>query len=162
MDKRAQFLSTIPVFKALDGADLIALGQCFEEKSFWEGETIIQEGDASDGLFLIESGYVNVFRAGESQRIFLSTLGTTELFGEAALFSDHRRTATLEAKDKVVALYATRDKMMDYFKAHPKAGCAILHEFLRRVFIKLERTSSELRTKRDSGLTQEAIDRLLA
>jgi NADH:quinone reductase (non-electrogenic) len=62
-----------------------------------QGETVFNEGDAADNLFMIISGEVEVLRGvGEEQRA-VATLGAGEYFGEMALLGDHARSATARA-----------------------------------------------------------------
>ena len=62
-----------------------------------EGETVFDEGDAGDSLFMIISGQVEVLkRFGEEQRA-VGMLGPGEYFGEMALLGRDPRSATARA-----------------------------------------------------------------
>jgi NADH dehydrogenase len=62
-----------------------------------EGETVFNEGDAGDSLFMIIAGQVEVLkRFGEEQRA-VGTLGPGEYFGEMALLGRDPRSATARA-----------------------------------------------------------------
>lgn len=160
MDSRASFLKGVSIFSALSPSDLDRLAQHFEAKTFKDKSAIISEGEASEGVYVIQKGFVNVFRSSSSRPIFLCTLGEKDIFGEAALFADLKRTATIEAKGDVSVLFVARDQFVSYLKSNAQAGNQVLLEMLRRVFLRLQQTTFELRTQRDKDMSQEAIDKL--
>ncbi len=64
----------------------------FQEKSYAKGEYVYREGDASDKLFLIQSGSVKVYRAGvNNSEIVKSIFGPGNIFGEKAVSGEEIR-----------------------------------------------------------------------
>ena len=68
-------------------------------RSLEPGETIAVEGEQGVGFFVIESGTARVTVGGEERR----TLGPGDYFGEIALISKARRSATVTAETPVAA-----------------------------------------------------------
>lgn len=68
-------------------------------RSYTAGEVILYEGDASDSMYRILSGQVEVLLEDEEQGdLILSLLGEGEIFGEMSLFSrDNQRCAIVRA-----------------------------------------------------------------
>jgi NADH dehydrogenase len=60
---------------------------------FAPGETIFEQGDVGDRLYVIRKGQVEVVQSG----VRVSLLGAGEYFGEMALLSNQARTATVRA-----------------------------------------------------------------
>jgi CRP-like cAMP-binding protein len=60
------------------------------------GKVIIQEGDRSDGFYLIKSGEVEVYTE-RSSYVFLNKLKSGEFFGEMAAVTGERRNASVRA-----------------------------------------------------------------
>jgi CRP-like cAMP-binding protein/thioredoxin reductase/Fe-S-cluster-containing hydrogenase component 2 len=61
------------------------------------GDTIFEEGQAPDGLYLIRRGSVTVSRKLGGREVVLSYLSAGNYVGEMALISDSNRTATVRA-----------------------------------------------------------------
>ncbi len=78
-------------------------------RTFAAGETLIQEGDASQEAFFLYSGKVGLFKeiGGQEKRLGeagKSMLSEGELFGEMAYLLGETRTATVRAESDVTAL----------------------------------------------------------
>lgn len=86
-------LSSIPVFADLGEAELAAVGEAAFEIEVTAGETIAAEGDFGHALYAIESGTADVTIDGT----LLRTVGPGDVFGEIALISSGRRTASVTA-----------------------------------------------------------------
>jgi len=72
---------------------------------FAAGETIFEQGDQGDLVYMIAAGQVEAIREDESgEQRLLATMGPGEYFGEMALISEAPRTATVRAKTDVEAV----------------------------------------------------------
>ncbi len=158
----SQFLTQVALFKGLSQAECSELEKYFEERRCKDQETIFTEGESSDGIYVICDGYAEVLRQIKERMVFINLLGAGEAFGEAALFDQLKRTATLKAKGDTHLLLLKRERFFDFLKKHPASGNSILLEMLRRVFTRLNDTSRELRDQRRENLTQDSIDKLFA
>ena len=87
-------LAEIPLFAelTLDQRDVVA-GAC-TELQVEEGATLLNEGDFGYAMFAITAGTADVLQNGAVIR----TLRPGEVFGEIAVLSGGRRTATVVAK----------------------------------------------------------------
>jgi hypothetical protein len=77
--------------------------------AFPAGAKIITEGDEGDAAYIITEGRCRVYKQGPGQAIELRSLGPGEVFGEAAIFSPGRRSATVEAIDDVKVTMVTSE-----------------------------------------------------
>jgi NADH dehydrogenase len=77
----------------------------FENLHYADGETIFQSGDIGDYLYVIAKGSVNVIKDGE----LVATLQEGQYFGEMALLSTNRRSATIIAKGSCSILAIKKD-----------------------------------------------------
>ena len=64
-------------------------------ESFGKDATIFKEGDTADAFYLIRNGMVKIAKMSGDKEVVLSYLVAGNFFGEAALFSDMPRTATV-------------------------------------------------------------------
>ncbi|RAU22831.1 hypothetical protein CU669_05435 [Paramagnetospirillum kuznetsovii] len=73
-------------------AEMVAQGA--EVRTFPPGSLIFREGDAPDHGYMIVSGQVEIITMHRKQLVLLARLGEDAFFGELALFSPMKRTAT--------------------------------------------------------------------
>jgi CRP-like cAMP-binding protein len=162
-----ELLKKMRIFKALNETELDKLESLVHARSFKPGEKIILEGDAGDDLYLILSGFVNVTRGTGDTAVYLTILGEGEYFGEAGLFHEIKRTATVVASDQAgettaeIARFARKD-FISFIQHHPSAGNHILLQILKDLFSRLQRTSMELQFSKKDILAQDEIDKLLS
>ena len=64
-------LRKLPGFSSLQEEELDAVASAFSLKRYLPGDFIFREGDQPQGLFLLESGSVNLFAPGEDEFIVL-------------------------------------------------------------------------------------------
>lgn len=76
---------------------------------FPAGAKIITEGDEGDAAYIITEGQCRVYKQGPGHIIELRSLGPGEVFGEAAIFSPGRRSATVEAIGEVKVTVVTSE-----------------------------------------------------
>jgi len=80
-------------------------------RSFAAGEVIVREGDAADCAYVIVRGRARVYKTVAGRQVAIRELGPGAAFGEAAIFSAHPRSATVEATEPLVATVVTRDTL---------------------------------------------------
>ena len=72
-----------------------ALSSALQFGDFSRGETVFQEGEQGDTLYIVLSGKVKVGRkAADGRENMLSVMGPSDMFGELSLFDPGPRTAT--------------------------------------------------------------------
>ena len=86
-------LAAIPLFADLDEASLAALAGAATETEADSGTVVAAESDFGHALYAIESGTAEVVADGT----VLRTLGAGDVFGEIAILSGGRRTASVIA-----------------------------------------------------------------
>jgi len=86
-------------------------GFTFPTASFPKGARIVTEGEPGDCAFIITSGSCLVYKTTGGQRRVLRTLGADAVFGEMAVLTGGKRTATVEAIDDVTVKIVTREAL---------------------------------------------------
>jgi len=70
-------------------------------KEFKKGDIIFSENSSCDGMYIIDSGRVRVFKTivtgNTKKEIELCTLNTKAMFGEMAMIDESRRSASVQA-----------------------------------------------------------------
>lgn len=160
MTSLEQFLKTVRIFENLTEEELSHLVPLFEVRNAKNKERVISEGEISDLFYVIRSGHLNVTKGAKES--FITVLGPKDYFGEASLFHNVRRTASVVASDDVQLLHLPRDQFQQYLLTYPMAANRILFQMLKEVFLRLEETSNELLLERGTHQnTATAIHKLL-
>jgi ATP-binding cassette subfamily B protein len=113
-------LQAVPFFKHLDGVLLAALASRFVTERYAEGDTIFEEGETGDKLYVIVRGQVDVMAigpTGEERR--LAVLRDGDYFGEMALLDDVPRMATVRAHTSTVVLTLDREQFLGLLNTVP-------------------------------------------
>jgi CRP-like cAMP-binding protein len=96
-------LADIPLFAGLAETELTTIAAAASEVEVAEGQMVATEGDFGHALYAIESGTAEV----RSEGALLRTLGPGDPFGEIAVISSGRRTASVIATSpmRLIALF---------------------------------------------------------
>ena len=87
MNNILKALSSIPILRNLSPEQLDQFGQIAIEKIFNKNQLIFQDGDKSDGIYMIVEGTVKVFKLshnGKEHILFYFSAG--QIFGEISVF----------------------------------------------------------------------------
>jgi serine/threonine-protein kinase len=125
--------------------EFVRSGGWFATRHFAKGEDIVREGERGDCGYIIESGECEVWRGvgGRHERVLVLKAG--EPFGEAALFSDLPRTATVTALTDVKLLVIDRPNLERELDRH--TWLRSLVRAMARRFVDVDR---ELKRQRSS------------
>ncbi len=104
-------INNITLFNGLPEADLNAIASHAVTRSYAKNTVIINEGDESDSLFLINTGRVKVYLADEEgKEVIINTLGPGDYFGELALIDEAPRSASvMTIEDAKLSIVSKRD-----------------------------------------------------
>jgi CRP-like cAMP-binding protein len=86
-------LATLPLFGGMSGEQLGQIATSCEELEIEEGTVLLREGDFGHAVFAIRSGTADVVHDGA----VVNTLGPGDYFGEIAVMSGGRRSASVVA-----------------------------------------------------------------
>jgi CRP-like cAMP-binding protein len=127
------------------------------------GEKITTEGEVGTCFYAILSGTVNitVTDSKSGKEVFIAATGAGDFFGEAGIFTDIKRTATVSAAETSEILCIPRDNFFNYINAFSGAGVKILMLFVNGLLKKLYDSNKELAFVRRDVLDQSAIDQFL-
>ena len=103
-------------------------------RPFATGLQIFAEGDNGDGLYVIESGRVQITAlVGQDQRRILSRLGPGDVFGEMAVLDSAPRSATAIAEEDTLAGFIPRDEVLRVLQKSPRLAVSMMREFSFRM-----------------------------
>jgi len=122
-------LESIPLFRGLEKEELMAISNSSKEINFRAGETIVKEGDAGLGFYLITEGRALVKRKGKT----LAKLGRGSFFGEMSLLDDQPRSADVVAEETTKCRVLLRWNFWSVVSKNQKIPRAMLQEMARRL-----------------------------
>jgi len=102
-------------------------------KTYAAGTVVFREGDSGDEMYIIQRGKVRVSKDFAGKPHVLAVLEKGEFFGEMAIVSRLRRTATVTAIDEVEALAFDRDGLLAMITRNPRIGLSIIDHLCRRL-----------------------------
>jgi CRP/FNR family transcriptional regulator, cyclic AMP receptor protein len=131
----------VPAAPDADGADdgasplpapLRALAARGQPRRYRKGTLLIEEGDQGDTLFIILSGRVKAFSAGERDReIVYGVYGPGEYFGEMSL-DGGPRSASVITLEPTVGVTITRATLHAHIAANPAFAFELISRVIHR------------------------------
>ncbi|MBN9685277.1 MULTISPECIES: cyclic nucleotide-binding domain-containing protein [unclassified Corallococcus] len=112
----ANVMNSSALFRPFNRKDRRNLVERFRARDVERGEVIIREGDATDGLYVVLSGEVEVHKSGQR----LTSLKEGDLFGEISLLQKTPATATVEASRHTTLLRLPREDFDSLISSHPQ------------------------------------------
>ncbi len=127
-------LANSRLFQELTPQELDELCRGAELRRFSEGEVIFSEGDAGDGLYVVESGEVKLSAKLEvSAQHLLSIMGPGDFFGELALLDERTRSACATASGVCAVYFLSRENVLSLVQRSPKLAMNLLREISARL-----------------------------
>jgi CRP-like cAMP-binding protein len=162
-EKYTSELKKILFFKFVKDSELADVTNITEMIEYSQGEVIISEGDIQPYIFAVVKGTVNVLVTEESGReIFICAIGEGDVFGEAGIFTNVKRTANIKSAGHTVLLRIQRDNFLGFIKTHLDTGTKMLMLVIYSLIKKLRDANQEIAFERKSDISQDDIDSIIA
>lgn len=130
----AELLARVPAFETLTPDDLLRVAGVAVPRSFAPHETVFREHDDSDTCYVVRSGHARALREhSDGRQITLAQFGSGDIFGELAMFSSERRSATVEAVDALEVVAILGNDMRSLMRRHPDIAVALVVALGRRL-----------------------------
>jgi CRP-like cAMP-binding protein len=117
----ASGLAAVPLFASLGEQERDRLAEVCSEVEVEAGTTLVHEGDFGFALYAIVSGAAEVTRNGSVIR----SLGPGDVFGEIAVLSGGRRTASVIAATPMRLVAVMNRDVWRLERDHPDTGAAL-------------------------------------
>src|SRR5688572_25939953 len=131
----ARFLGAASLFKNVKPDYLSQIASRVEEKIFAREQVVFEAGDEGDALYLIKAGSVGVFLIDEQVglRYELARLRAGDVFGEMALLTEEKRSATCQAMEPTQCLMLSRKTFMTIAEKVPQVALGVAQVLAERV-----------------------------
>jgi CRP-like cAMP-binding protein len=133
----------VPLFSTLTKLQAESLVESVSKKRFKRGETLVEQGNKSNALYIILSGRTRVVMADNKGReVIIATLRSGDYVGEMSLIDGDPHSATVVADQQVDTLVLGRDDFLRCLSENSAMSFAVMHELVQRLRRSSENISS--------------------
>ncbi len=134
LSNEAESLSRIPLFRRLTPDELEQLAQGVDQVEFKANETIFNEQDTGDALYVLDSGSVRIWVLDEDvQPVTLAELKAGEFFGELAVLDRGARSTNATAIEDTALHRLSSDDFQKFLLGHPDVAIDVICEIGARM-----------------------------
>lgn len=124
----------VSLFEGLSEDELGKLAQHSITRSYPKNAILINEGDRSDSLYVIEQGKVKVFVSDEEGReMILNILSPGDYFGELALIDDAPRSASVMTLQPTKLVMISRTDFQLCLRDSPEMAYNLIRNMAKRI-----------------------------
>jgi len=109
------------------------------------GELVIEEKSIGQGLYLVVSGNVRVFKGTDKEERTLATLGPGEIFGEMSLIEDALTSSHVVADNETELLMIRKNDLEKLIDENERFAAKIYRSFCRVLSERLRRADEMIR-----------------
>jgi CRP/FNR family cyclic AMP-dependent transcriptional regulator len=102
-------------------------------KQYRDGETIIQQGDVGDCMYVVQSGRVEVVQSSEYGEQHLAFLESGNFFGEMSVFEKEVRSATVKSAGEARVLKVDKKMLLRRLREDPLLAVNLLQTMSHRI-----------------------------
>lgn len=109
-----------------------------------KGAVVFKEGQKEESLGIIVKGAIDIFKLGDNKNKKLTTLKSSQTFGEMALLDGEPRSATGIAAEDSIIFFISKESLINLSNDHPKLGFQILWKISKLISQHLRKTTGQL------------------
>jgi CRP/FNR family cyclic AMP-dependent transcriptional regulator len=136
-------LKRLPIFQDLNYKELKAIERILHRREYCSDEIIFREYEPGVGMYIIETGKVNITLGKENRLLVLLSNG--DFFGEMALILEGERTASAIATEPTKLLGFFQPDLFNLLETNPKTGNKILQRLAQMIAERLRLSTIENR-----------------
>lgn len=127
-DLKKQRLKTVDFLSYLPESTIERLIEECKEVCLKEGETLFNENEIGETMYVILSGEISIFK-GDT---LLAKRGAGHYFGEMALIESERRSATVKANEETLLVEINKEHFFSHFTPHSQVLLTLLKTLSKR------------------------------
>ena len=134
LSHEAESLKRVSLFKRLEADELENLAAAVDQVNFKAGETIFNESDRGDALYVIDSGSVRIWVLDEDIKpVTLAELKEGDFFGELAVLDRGPRSTNATAIGDTELHRLSSDDFQSFLLQHPETSIDVICEIGARM-----------------------------
>lgn len=127
--EKVLFLKGVDLFKNIPGEELSHIAQITDELECAPNQTVFNEGEQGDAMYLIVDGKVKVH---SGEHVF-AELGHNQCFGEMSILDAEPRSASITALTDLILLKIQREDFTEILAEKPEISQGIMKVLTRRL-----------------------------
>lgn len=141
-----ELLRRVPVFHGLSSDELDAVSSLAEDRRYSANQVIFGERTGGREMYVLVKGRVRIELGirGKTDCATVHRVGEEELFGELALLSRGRRSATARCETDSEAIAISRDALLDLFNRDNHIGYVVAMNLASILATRLRKTNLQL------------------
>lgn len=167
LSDEARSLARVPLFKRLEPDELEHLAEEIDQVNYKAGETIFNEHDRGDALYILEEGSVRIWIYDQDVKdVTLAELKPGDFFGELAVLDRGERSSSATAITDIHLHRLSSDDFQKFLTDHPDAAIDVICEIAQRMrqtnLLVTQRASRNINVQMDENATigQRVADRV--
>jgi uncharacterized membrane protein len=134
LSHEAESLSHVGLFKRLDAFELEKLALAVDQVNYKEGDTIFNQDDTGDALYVVDSGQVRLWVLDDDMEpVTLAEMGSGEFFGELAVLDRGARSTNATSITNTELHRLSSDDFQAFLMQHPDAAIDVICEISARM-----------------------------
>lgn len=143
--KGAEKLQDSFLFRELSFDEVRVLSGICRPLSVKPGDFVIEEKSIGQGLYLVVSGSLRVFKGNGKEEKSLATLGPGEIFGEMSLIEDCLTSSNVVAENETELLMIQKSELENLIQQNERFAAKIYRSFCRVLSERLRRADDMVR-----------------
>ena len=120
------------LFLGLSSDEFEPIAALASRRNYQAGQTVLNEGDPGDGIYVIVQGKVQV-AVGEGLQRVLTVMGDGDYFGEMAVLDSEPRSASVTAIEDTQVFFIPRDPLLEMLEKSPRLALTLVRLFSLRM-----------------------------
>ncbi len=131
----------IKIFHGLKPEELAHITPHLQTSTFHKGDWVVNEGTDADGMYVIQSGEVEVWKSanGEKKGVCIGELESGDCFGEMSLVDCQRRSASVLAVTELAVMSLSYYAISLLYEEDPKLYGLLMMNIAREISRRLRR-----------------------
>lgn len=122
----SEVFESVEPFTATVPEERTALAAASSRLKHGSGATVLAEGQAPDGLYVVLRGRLNLVREGRGRDIILSALGPGDVFGESCAFDERGMSTSVVAATQAELLRIPAETIASHVRRNPETMIRVM------------------------------------
>ena len=128
------------------------LGNFGEFIELSDGQSLIEEGQTQDGLYMVVSGTFHVQTVVTGRSVLLGNLRIGDTIGEVNMFDPGKASASVVSRSFSEVWRIDRERLEQYLEAHPRTAARLLVNVATQLSKRLRKTNEKVAMAREAML----------
>lgn len=127
-------LQSVPLFENLSQDELGKILHYASTRSYQKNSVVINEGDDTDSLYIIDSGSVKVYLSDDNgKEVIINTLEAGDYFGELSVLTTGKRSASVITTSSSSFIVIYKRDFKELILGHPDIAYTLMENLANRV-----------------------------